>query len=201
MFDHRAQELLRPWVSRLARPLASWGISANQVTVAGFLVGMLAALLIYQGMFVLGLVAIWLSRLMDALDGAVARLSESTDAGGFLDISLDFVFYASIPLAFALQSPAQNALPSAVLLASFVGTGSTFLAFAVIAAKRGLQNLSFPHKSFFYLGGLTEAGETLAVFSLMCIWPDLFAPLAYGFAALCAITTLMRIWWAWITFR
>ena len=201
MFDRQAQNLLQPLVQALARTFYKRGVSANQVTIAGFLVGMLGALMICQGAFMLGLAAIWLSRLMDALDGALARLSENTDAGGFLDISLDFVFYASIPLAFALQKPADHALPAAVLLASFVGTGSTFLAYAVIAAKRGLTSLDFPNKSFFYLGGLTEAGETLAVFSLMCIWPEAFSLLAYGFAALCAITTVMRIWWAWIAFR
>ena len=145
--------------------------------------------------------AILASRLLDALDGAVARLTKPTDAGGFLDIALDFVFYASIPLAFAFSDPARNALPAAVLLAAFIGTGSSFLAFAVMAAKRGLSNLATPDKSFYFLGGLTEASETLLCFMAMCVWPGRFIELAYGFAALCAITTATRIWWGWRAFQ
>lgn len=201
MFDRQAQELMRPWVERLAIPLAAAGVSANQITIIGFGIGVVGAFLLSQGAFWPALLLIWLSRLSDALDGAVARMSRSTDAGGFLDISLDFVFYASIPLAFAIHDPTQNALPAAVLLAGFIGTGSTFLAFAVFAAKRHLNSLAFPNKSFFYLGGLTEAGETMAVFSLMCIWPEIFDLLSYGFAVLCAFTTVMRIWWGWRAFK
>jgi phosphatidylglycerophosphate synthase len=127
----------------------------------------------------------------------VARLTQPTDAGGFLDIALDFVFYAAIPLAFAVANPATNALPAAALLASFIGTGSSFLAFAALAEKRGLTDTALPGKSFYFLGGLTEATETITVFAAMCIWPEHFAVLAYGFAGLCAITTGMRVWWGY----
>ena len=51
-----------------------------------------------------------------------------------------------------------------------------------------------PGKSFYFLGGLTEATETITIFAVMCIWPEHFAVLAYGFAGLCAITTGMRVW-------
>ncbi|MFO0107080.1 MAG: CDP-alcohol phosphatidyltransferase family protein [Burkholderiales bacterium] len=142
-----------------------------------------------------GLALLLASRLLDGLDGSVARLTQPTDAGGFLDIALDFVFYAAIPLAFAVANPATNALPAAALLASFIGTGSSFLAFAALAEKRGLTDTALPGKSFYFLGGLTEATETITVFAAMCIWPENFAVLAYGFAALCAITTGMRVWW------
>jgi hypothetical protein len=79
------------------------------------------------------------------------------------------------------------------LLTAFVATGSSFLAFAALAAQRGLHNPQYPEKSFYFLGGLTEATETLVVLCAMCLWPAYFAPLAYGFAALCFITWLGRI--------
>lgn len=200
MLDRHATAALKPLINALARPLHRAGLSANQITVAGLLTGLLAAGLIVQGAFLAGAAAILLSRLCDALDGAVARLSQATDAGAFLDIAMDFLFYASIPLAFALHEPARNALPAAVLLAAFIGTGSSFLAFAVIAAKRKLSSLAYPEKSFYFLGGLTEATETLACFIAMCWWPAHFAALALGFAALCGITVLSRLWWGWRTF-
>ena len=200
MFDRRATALIKPVITRLATGAIRLGLSANQLTIAGFVIGLFAAVLIAESAYLTGATALFVSRLCDALDGAVARQTRVTDAGGFLDIALDFLFYASIPLAFAWSDPARNALPAAVLLAAFVGTGSSFLAFAVIAAKRGLTSLDYPDKSIYFLGGLTEATETLACFAAMCFWPEFFIELAYGFAALCAVTTATRIWWGWKTF-
>jgi phosphatidylglycerophosphate synthase len=201
MLDRFAMALLRPAITGAARTLAGAGIGANRITLLGFGIGMGAALAIALGSYLPGAALILLSRLCDALDGAVARQTQATDAGGFLDIALDFVFYASIPLAFACANPAANALPAATLLAAFMGTSSSFLAFAALAAKRGMVNADFPDKSIYFLGGLTEATETLALFMAMCLWPQHFATLAYGFAVLCAITTVSRIGWGWKAFQ
>ena len=201
MLDRAATALIRPAVDALASQLQRAGLRANQITLTGFSIGMLAAILIASGYTRWAIAAILLSRLCDALDGAVARMTRATDAGGFLDICLDFLFYASIPLAFAVAQPQANALAAATLLAAFAGTMSSFLGFATIAAKRGLSNLAYPDKSIYFLGGLTEATETLAVFIAMCLWPQYFAQLAYSFAALCAITTAMRLWWGWRSFQ
>lgn len=201
MLDRFAISLIRPAVERMAGLLVRAGASAQAITLTGFAMGMAAALLIAQAHYGLGLLLILLSRLMDALDGAVARHTQATDAGGFLDITLDFIFYASIPLAFGFANPQQNALPAATLLFGFMGTSASFLAFAALAAKRGLQDLNFPDKSLYFLGGLTEATETLACFAAMCLWPEHFAVLAYGFAALCALTTLSRIRWGLKAFQ
>ena len=195
MLDSAIQQVLKPVLSRMARGLVRAGIGADALTFIGFAIGMAAAVSIAFQHFMVGLVLLLLSRLMDGLDGAVARLTQPTDRGGFLDITLDFLFYAAIPLAFAVADPAQNALPAAVLLASFMGTASSFLAFAIVATKRGLASTDLPDKSFYFLGGLTEATETIAAFVAMCFWPQWFAPIAWGFAALCAITTALRIGW------
>ena len=197
MFDRQAQALLRPALNAAARRLVRAGISADALTWLGFALGMAAAVAIALQAWMVGLVLLLTSRLLDGLDGSVARLTQPTDAGGFLDIALDFLFYAAIPLAFAMADPGANALPAAVLLASFIGTGSSFLAFAVMAEKRGLTDTALPGKSFYFLGGLTEATETITVFSAMCIWPEHFAVLAYGFAGLCAVTTGIRVWWGY----
>ena len=193
MLDRVLNDRLQRPLQALARWLAGQGVRADHLTWAGFAVGLLAVPLIASGHPRWALLAMALNRLADGLDGTLARLTTPTDRGAFLDIALDFLFYASIPLAFALANPADNALAAAVLLFGFMGTGSSFLAFAVLAAKRQLASTQYPAKGFFYLGGLTEATETLAVFTLMCLRPDWFAPLAYGFAALCALTTVTRI--------
>jgi phosphatidylglycerophosphate synthase len=169
------------------------GWRADQMTWTGFIVGLTAFPLIVLGYSQWAIFSILLNRLFDGLDGAMARQTRPTDCGAFLDISLDFLFYASIPLAFAVADPASNGLPSAVLIYSFIGTGCTFLAFAVFAAKRGMVNTAYPNKGFYFLGGLTEGAETIAVLLIMCVWPQLFSALAYGFAGLCALTTVTRV--------
>lgn len=201
MLDRAIQTAIKPVLNRAAQGLVRLGIGADAVTVTGFVVGMAAAGAIAFESYWVGLALLLLSRLMDGLDGAVARATKPTDRGGFLDITLDFLFYASIPLAFAIANPAQNALPAAVLLAAFIGTGSSFLAFAVIAEKHQVPSTAFPDKSFYFLGGLTEATETLIAFAAMCLWPQWFPQIAYGFAVLCAITVAMRIGWGWQRFR
>ena len=200
MLDRSAQALIAPALQAAGRWLVRHGGTADAITWAGFALGLAAAACIALQQPLAGLALILVSRLMDGLDGTVARLTAPTDRGAFLDITLDFLFYASIPLAFALADPAANALAAAVLLAAFIGTGSSFLAFAVLAERRGLKSLAYPSKGLFYLGGLTEATETLACFVAMCLWPAAFAPLALGFAALCALTVLARLRAGWLAF-
>jgi phosphatidylglycerophosphate synthase len=193
MLDRASNAALMPLLQAGARRLVRAGIGADTVTVVGFAIGIAAATAIALHAYTVGLALLLASRLADGLDGPVARLTQATDRGAFLDITLDFLFYASIPLAFAVADPAANALPAAVLLAAFIGTGSSFLAFAVQAQKRGIASSDYPNKGLYYLGGLTEATETLICFGLMCVWPDKFAWWAYGFAVLCALTIATRI--------
>jgi phosphatidylglycerophosphate synthase len=200
MFDRQTTALIRPALEALARAFVRAGIGADALTFTGLAVGWLAAVAIALQVPLAGAALILLSRLFDGLDGAVARQTQPTDRGGFLDISLDFLFYPAIPLAFAFADPARNALAAAVLLAAFVGTGTCFLAFAVIAAKRGLTSAAYPDKSFYFLGGLTEATETLACFIAMCLWPAQFPLLAWTFAAMCAVTVATRLHWGWRAF-
>ena len=200
MIDRFALALLKPVIERAAERLAARGISADQVTLTGFAFGMLAALLIGFNHSWLAILPLLVNRMLDGLDGALARRSRATERGAFLDIALDFVFYAAVPLAFALCDPAANALAAAMLLAAFLGTGTSFLAFAVIAEKRGLKSTAYPSKSFYYLGGLTEGAETIACFLAMCLWPAHFAAIADFYAALCCVTTLTRLIAGWRTF-
>ena len=197
MIDAKLLPLQRRLLRPMALSLVTFGVRADQVTITGFLVGIVALPLLASEQYIWALVFILLNRLLDGIDGEVARLTIATDRGAFLDIALDFVFYALIPLGFALANVTENALAAAVLLAAFVGTGSSFLAFSLLAEKRKLHAQKFPSKGLYYLGGLTEGAETIAVFVAFCLWPNLFTPLAYGFAFACGLTTLSRWLQGW----
>ena len=201
MLDARLRRLIDPTLERLAAPLAGLGLAANGVTLIGFALGLGALAAIALEAYGLGLGLLLVNRLCDGLDGALARRQGLSDLGGFLDITLDFIVYAGVPLAFALADPARNGLAAAFLIFSFVGTGTSFLAYAIMAAKRGLATNLPGRKSLYYLGGLTEGSETIFVFVLACLLPHRFPTIAYIFGALCWLTTATRIAVAWQTLR
>lgn len=200
MLDAKLRPLIDPPLNAAGRVLAGLGVTANALTFTGLAFGLGGAAAIALGEIGWGLALIIANRLLDGLDGAVARVRGPSDLGGYFDIVADFAFYVSVPLAFGILSPA-NTLPALVLVASFVLTGVSFLAFAVIAGKRGATTEAHGQKSFFYSTGLAEGTETIAVFIAMCLVPAWFAPLAYGFAALCVLTVFQRSALAVATFN
>lgn len=193
MFDARLRRIIDPPLNAAGVRIARSGIGANSVTIAGFACGILAAFAIACGYWLSALMFIGLNRLADGLDGAVARATERTDLGGYLDIVLDFFFYGAVPFAFAVHDPADNAYGAAALLLAFYMNGATFLGFAVMAEKRGMSTNIQGAKSLYYLGGLAEGAETIAVFAAMCLFPAWFATIAWGFAGICVISALSRL--------
>ncbi|WLP93394.1 CDP-alcohol phosphatidyltransferase family protein [Psychrobacter sp. M13] len=194
MLDKYITPVIKPVLCPVVKKLHGYGITADQLTVVGFLIGMLAVPLLAFEHWYGALAAIALNRIFDGLDGELARYAnQCSSAGGYLDITLDFLFYAAIPFGFILADPAQNAIAGALLLATFMGTGSSFLAFAIAAEKFDIEKPQFKYKSFYYLNGLTEGTETIALFIAFCIWPQHFALFATLFAIACTITIFTRI--------
>lgn len=193
MLDARIRPWIDPPLNRAGAALAARGIGANEVTLFGLALGLIAAGILAAGLpGELALVPLALGRLADGLDGAVARATAKTDFGGLLDIVCDFAFYAAIPLAFALRDPANGAA-AAALLAAFYINGASFLGFAIMAEKRGLQSRAQGEKSLYYSAGLLEGTETIIFFVLLCLWPGAFGPLAWAFGVLCLFTTGARL--------
>lgn len=193
MFDAAMRKIIDGPLNRAGKSLAQAGVSANQVTLAGLALGLLAAILIGFGSFFAGLIFIVLSRIADGLDGAVARATKKTDFGGYLDIVSDFLFYGAIPLAFVIVSPQTNAIAAAVLLLAFYVNGATFLGYGILAERQKLVTSSQGKKSLYYTDGLLEGTETILFLVVICIWPTWFALLAYIFAAATFYTALMRV--------
>ncbi|QUS57011.1 CDP-alcohol phosphatidyltransferase family protein [Pseudovibrio brasiliensis] len=193
MFDAKLRGYIDPPLNRMGKALADLGITANAVTLVGLGFGLAAAAAVAAGQFYTALLFILLNRFADGLDGAIARAVGSTNLGGFYDITFDFIFYGAIPLAFAFVAPEQNALAAAALLFSFYINGSTFLAFATLAQKLGMQTTLRGKKSFYYLGGLAEGFETIGVFVAFCLFPTYFSWVAWTFAAICTLSAISRV--------
>lgn len=191
MFDARLRSLIDPPLNAMGRALARQGIGANAVTLAGLVPALAAAFAIAHHHYLVGLAIILLNRLLDGLDGAVARASGLTDFGGYLDTLADYVFYVAVPVGFGLAAT-ENTVAAILLIASFTLTCASFLVFAAIAAKRGEESTKHGAKSFFYSTGLAEGAETIAVFIAMCLWPAQFPAIAISFSALCLLTVVQR---------
>ena len=175
MFDARIRPIIDPPLNAAGEWLAVRGITADFVTIAGFVLGMAGALAIYMGDPTFALALIIVSRFADGLDGAVARASTKTDLGGFLDISLDFIFYGAVPLAF----------------------GTTFLTFSIMMERRKIETTAQGQKSLYYMSGLVEGFETIIALIALCIFPQYFTEISYTYAALCYLSAFGRILLAW----
>lgn len=192
MFDVALRRLVDPALIGMAGWVAGARISANALTITGAALGLGAAFFVTQSNFAAALALIILNRICDGLDGAIARINGPTEFGGYLDTLCDYVFYLSVPLAFALVDPV-NQLPALFLVASFTLTAVSFLAFAAIAARQSLNDGAHGPKAFIYSTGLMEGGETIAFFLLFCLFPAFFPTLAIIFAALCLLTVVQRV--------
>ena len=192
MLDKTARRVIDPLLDAVAAPIVAMRIPANAISVVGFLFGAAACVAIAIRYYPVGMALILLNRLADGLDGCVARRTAATDLGGFLDIVFDMIFYSGVPFAFAVADPSRW-LPAAFLIYSFVGTGSSFLAWAAISEKRRIASGNESRKSFVYSAGLMEGTETVLFFFLICLLPQHFVLLAWTFGILCWVTTALRI--------
>ena len=206
MLDTHIRRYIDPTLKSLAGVCMRAKIKPDWITLGGFGAGILAIFFIAWGRTDIGLALIIINRVADGVDGTLARMVGESDRGGFLDIVCDFIFYAGVPLGFAFMNPADNALAAAFIIFSFVGTGSSFLAYAIFAQKYNISTeikddgtLPLP-KAFFYLGGLTEGTETVIFLVLICLFPSLFPLLAWIFGILCLLTAGTRIFKGFLDF-
>ena len=139
------------------KALHNMGVSANTVSVTGFVIGLLAINFLSLGLYGYALVCILFNRACDILD---------------------YMFYAGIIFGFALANPQQNAVAAIFLMFGFTAAAATLLSYAVIAYKNNVPQQPEVRQSPFYLGGFAQGFETLIALVILCIVPSLFMPIA-----------------------
>ncbi len=192
MIDAYIRPIMDPPLTKMGIVLSRFHISANVVTIFGFLLGLASMAAISQGAYTMAGFLFLANRVCDGLDGGIARASEMTDLGGYLDIISDFIIYPGISLAFCFADPA-NALYGAFVIFAMSGAMTSFLGFAIMCAKRNIETTKRGKKSFYFLGGICEGFETAVFLAAMCFWPEAFPALATIFGVLCIATTIGRI--------
>ncbi len=166
-------------INVVAKLIHKKSISANMITIFGFIIGMMSINFLAMGMYFEALVCILINRFCDVLDGAVARIEGITKFGIFLDLCLDFVFYAGVIFGFALADSYENAVSACFLLFGFTASSSALLAYGLVTHNSSKKTDKQKLESPFYLGGLAQGFETVCAFVLLCIMPFYRLPLLW----------------------
>ena len=194
MFDRQIQNFIQKPLMPISKFFLKF-LSPNQMTIIGFVFGILMCISIFFKLYLFALFLLILNRLCDGLDGSMARILSPTPIGGYLDIVFDFIIYAAFVLCFGLSNKDYNII-SLILLFSYFGTGTTFLAKASIIPMidyiKETNDLEIS-KSFYYAQGLVEGAETFIYMILCLIFPNLFFSISVIFVFLCIITAMSRI--------
>ena len=204
MFD----ELLRALKDRLLAPVArrlGRRVSPTAVTAVGLGVGLAAALLAARGAYRWALAAWLANRVLDGLDGAIARVTgRQGELGGYLDIVADFLVYAALPIGLVVARPTVPlALAALALLASYYVNAASWMYLAALLERRGAGAAARGERTSVTMPpGLIAGTETIAFYALCLLAaPRGLVPLFGGFAALVLLTAAQRVAWAWRTLR
>jgi phosphatidylglycerophosphate synthase len=190
MLDQVLRARLGPTLDRAAAPLAARGISPGTVTGVGLLAGIGACVCVATGLWGAAL-ALWLAnRLLDGLDGPVARHHHATELGGLLDFVADFVVYSGFVVGVAIAHPGAR-LACVVLLAAYLVNVVALLSFSSVIERHGLP--LGDERSLRLLPGLAEGTETIVVYVLFCLLPGFSAVIAWAFAGVVAVTAGQRV--------
>ena len=189
MLDTNARKYVQPVLDAVARACLRLGISANGLTVVGMLVGLVAACLVLQDYPLAGFAVLWLSGLIDAADGTLARLTKPSPLGAILDITFDRVVEIAVILALAYNHPDARFL--LVLLAGTIAIAmSLFLSIGAAVANQSV-------KSFHYAPGLGERTEAFICLSLMVLDSARLVLWTWVFIGVIGLTMAQRLYHAW----
>ncbi len=193
MLDARVRGMVAEPLDRVAGWLTRTHVSADALTVLGLLVGVGACVAAATSLWWAAL-ALWCgNRLLDGLDGALARRRGATDVGGFLDILADFAVYGGFVVGVAIAVPSAR-VACAVLLLAYYLNGTAFLALSSLVERRRQQ--VGDERSLRFVAGLAESTETFLAYVLICLWPGAATEIVWVFAAAVAVTVIQRVVWA-----
>lgn len=185
MLDTHARRFVQPGIDAVAGVLRRAGFSANAVTLLAMVVGVVAAVCVALGWAWAGIGLLWLSGLLDAADGTLARMTRPSPVGAIMDITFDRVVELSVIVALALRYP--DARLMLVVLAGVIAIAMSL--FLSIAAA--LRNTSV--KSFHYAPGLGERSEAFICLSLMVLDDTRLLLWTWVFIAVMCYTMVQRL--------
>ena len=199
MLDEELRQGTKPFYRPVATTLARRGVTGNTLTGVSLGAGVLCLAAIALGFNVLGLILWLLNRLLDGVDGEVARLrGETSELGTFADIAADFLMYGGFLVALAVQHPDAR-LALVVLLFAYYLNGSVFLALSGILERLRRERLT--DRGLHFRRSLAEGFETIVAGVLFLVFPGHVSLIASVFAAMVFVSSAQRIWDGWRLLR
>ncbi len=198
MFDEWFRLQKERWFRPIAAAVGSW-CSPLTITLLALLAGIASAVAAAFAVWSVALLLWLLNRILDGFDGTLARVQRrQSDLGGYLDIVLDFVVYAAVPLGIAIALDSRATwLALAVLQATFFVNSASWMYLAAVLERRGQGAASRGEMTTVTMPrGLVAGTETVIFFTLFLIWPAHFVALAAIMAAGVAVGIMQRIVWA-----
>ncbi len=174
---------LRPFVILMVK----LGISADVLSITGFLVTILIGYFYARGYLLLGGIFILVSGLFDAIDGEVARATgKSSKKGALLDSSIDraseFFIFGGLLYYFRFDSFAFIVIYLSLVFSILVS----------YMRARG-EGLGYSARS----GLMDRSGRMIYLFLASLFGEKLFVPLMTAFMALTFLTVIQR----WLVLR
>ena len=186
MLDTHARKYTNRLFSAIAALLLRLGLTPNQVTALAFILGITSGAVLYSEHPMIAVALLWLSGLLDAVDGEMARRSgRSSVRGAQVDIISDRLVELSIVWGLALRRP-DCLLPLLGLVSAILISMTVFLTTGMLTPKKG-------KKSFYYQAGLMERTEGFLAFTAMMLFPSALSVLTWIYAGLIGITILQRL--------
>ena len=195
MFDSS----LRRFKDRVGTPLAQRmsRVSPMFISMLALVVGLLATYAAYKGQYIWAF-AFWiLNRILDGLDGLIARLHQrQSDFGGYVDILTDFAIYAALPIGLVVGSPSSESYLALIfLLATFYVNTASWMYLAAILEKRA-AHAPDTQTTIVMPAGLIGGFETIVAYGIFLLFPAYITILFSIFAALVFVTIIQRFVWA-----
>ena len=185
MLDTHARKYVNPIIELGAKFFLKLKLTPNNVTILALLLGLATSIFLYFDMQIIAVIVLWISGYLDAVDGAMARRSNSSSSfGTLLDIVSDRIVEVSIVLVLGLKfvDVRYNLI---VLAVCILMSMTIFLTVGALSEKKGV-------KSFYYQAGVAERSEGFIFFSLMILIPSYLGIITNIFSVLIIITAIQR---------
>jgi phosphatidylglycerophosphate synthase len=190
---------LRRFKDRVGTPLAKRMSRVSPILISMFslVAGLLAAFAAYKNQYLWALGLWCLNRALDGLDGLIARLHDGqTDFGGYVDILIDFVVYAALPIGLVAGSPSnEHYLALAFMLGTFYVNTASWMYLAAILEKRAAHDPD-TQTTIVMPAGIIGGFETFLAYGVFLLFPSYITILFSIFTVLVLFTVLQRLIWA-----
>lgn len=186
MLDTHARKYVNPFIEYGANFFIKLNLSANNVTTLALILGVLSSVLLYFDKNIFAVVILWMSGYLDAVDGAIARKTNSSSSfGTILDITFDRIVEIGIILIIGIKF-IDVRFNLIILLSSILISMVIFLTVGAVSEKSGI-------KSFYYQAGVAERSEGFIMFSLMMLSENNLNIIINLFSFIIIITAIQRI--------